>query len=378
MPAVTRIGDSISCGDTIAEGSGNVFSNGIPVSREGDRTAGHCYPPTPLIPPVSPDVFVNGISAAHIGTAIQPHTCGTSTHGGNVVVGSTNVFVNSLSGAGAVIDNNPPYTTLNTPSSSPFYPPVHVQTDPAVLSTLPDGFAVTSADVYVSENNDDPDGDLLGPPSGVSTEQMEEREADLAPAPSIGVPVQDCSDIESFPSTYTWKSGSPLPADFSEWANAFELSPNYTVADLTIKTAVSYYEFSESYTQLSGETQKDILLNMCFLAKTILEPLRELYGNTFIITSAFRNKSGTSQHNKGQAVDIQFLGFHSQPNTGELYFERAQHIRDNLNFDQLILEWFGRNPWIHISANPDAHRNNVLTQTSSNTFTPGLILLKST
>ena len=44
MPASVRIGDSVSCGDVMAEGSGNTFAEGIPMSRKDpvDLTAGHC------------------------------------------------------------------------------------------------------------------------------------------------------------------------------------------------------------------------------------------------------------------------------------------------------------------------------------------------
>ena len=44
MPAVTRIGDAdvAHCsGMTRAEGSSNVFVNGIAVSRQGDNNTGH-------------------------------------------------------------------------------------------------------------------------------------------------------------------------------------------------------------------------------------------------------------------------------------------------------------------------------------------------
>lgn len=94
MPAITRIGDPISCGDAMAQGSGNVFANGIPVSRLGvDNTAGHCFPPVPVIA-ASPNVFVNGIPVDRVGDPIPTHCCGPVCHAGTVAVGSPNVFVN--------------------------------------------------------------------------------------------------------------------------------------------------------------------------------------------------------------------------------------------------------------------------------------------
>ena len=98
MPAIARIGDKISCGDTIGEGSSNVFANGIPVMREViDQTTGHgCWPPTFVIPG-SPNVFINNRKVVRVGDPIVPHTCPTipETHGGVVSSGSPNVFVNN-------------------------------------------------------------------------------------------------------------------------------------------------------------------------------------------------------------------------------------------------------------------------------------------
>lgn len=95
MPACARIGDPISCGDTIAAGSGNVFSNGIPVTRVGDATAGHpCGPPTALSQGNGGQVFANGILISVVGSTISPHgTCSSPPHTGTVANGSPNVFV---------------------------------------------------------------------------------------------------------------------------------------------------------------------------------------------------------------------------------------------------------------------------------------------
>lgn len=94
MPAIVRIGDPISCGDTLAQGSGNVFANGMPVSRMGvDLTAGHCFPPVPIIS-ASPSVFVNNIAVVRVGDPIQTHCCGIPCHSGSAANGSPNVFAN--------------------------------------------------------------------------------------------------------------------------------------------------------------------------------------------------------------------------------------------------------------------------------------------
>lgn len=91
MPAVARLGDPISCGDVIANGSGNVFANGMPITRVGDNTAGHCFPPVP-VQGGSGSVFVNGIPVARVGDPIPTHCCGDPCHDGAVSAGSPNVF----------------------------------------------------------------------------------------------------------------------------------------------------------------------------------------------------------------------------------------------------------------------------------------------
>lgn len=93
MPAATRIGDAdvAHCsGMTRAEGSPNVFVNGIPWSRQGDVNTAHLLPPDPCdvhtapIAVGSPTVFVNGMGAGRVGDAISGCT--------SVAAGSPNVF----------------------------------------------------------------------------------------------------------------------------------------------------------------------------------------------------------------------------------------------------------------------------------------------
>lgn len=84
---IARMGDPISCGDVIMQASGDVFCNGMPVARDGDLTAGHCFSPTALIA-TSSTVTVNGIPIVRQGDAIQTHCCGPSCHSGTVSVGS--------------------------------------------------------------------------------------------------------------------------------------------------------------------------------------------------------------------------------------------------------------------------------------------------
>ena len=82
MPAVTRIGDADvphCSGMNRAGGSGDVFVNGIGVSRAGDNNTGHLQPPD--LPPCpshsapiasgSGTVFVNGKGCGRVGDSIS-------------------------------------------------------------------------------------------------------------------------------------------------------------------------------------------------------------------------------------------------------------------------------------------------------------------
>jgi uncharacterized Zn-binding protein involved in type VI secretion len=93
MPAVTRIGDAdvVHCsGMTRAQGSSNVFCNGIPVSRQGDNNTTHLLPGVPCPAHAAPiavgstTVFVNGKGCGRVGDALSGCT--------SVAAGSSNVF----------------------------------------------------------------------------------------------------------------------------------------------------------------------------------------------------------------------------------------------------------------------------------------------
>ena len=104
---------------------------------------------------------------------------------------------------------------------------------------------------------------------------------------------------------------------------------------------------------------------MKLTAEKIFEPLRKFVGGPIKVNSFFRsaelNKaiggSKTSQHCKGQAIDIDdVFGYKTN---AEMY----NWVKDNLNFDQMIWE-FGTdmNPnWVHISyVSEEDNRNRCL------------------
>lgn len=93
MPAVTRIGDAdvAHCSGMVrAAGSGNVFANGIPISRQGDNNTVHKLPGSPCPTHAAPiavgsgSVFINSKGCGRVGDGLSGCT--------SVAAGSPNVF----------------------------------------------------------------------------------------------------------------------------------------------------------------------------------------------------------------------------------------------------------------------------------------------
>ena len=99
--------------------------------------------------------------------------------------------------------------------------------------------------------------------------------------------------------------------------------------------------------RIKNEPTKEQWINLFAIRDNVLNPLREKFGKPIRITSGFRspelNKSvggkPTSQHTKGEAVDI--TAFDKADNK-ELF-----ELCKTLEFDQLIDE--SNLTWIHIS-----------------------------
>lgn len=99
--------------------------------------------------------------------------------------------------------------------------------------------------------------------------------------------------------------------------------------------------------------------NIKALCENIMQPVRTHFEKPVKITSGFRclelnravNGAETSQHCTGQACDFVISHDHK---------EVAEFIRDNLDFDQLILENYYSSQfskWIHVSYSLDKNKN---------------------
>ena len=100
--------------------------------------------------------------------------------------------------------------------------------------------------------------------------------------------------------------------------------------------------------RIKNEPNKEQWLNLFAIRDNVLNPLREKFGKPILITSGFRspelNKSvggkPTSQHTKGEAVDIK--GKTRQEN--EIIFNIIKQLGC---YDQLLNEY--DYSWIHVS-----------------------------
>jgi hypothetical protein len=124
----------------------------------------------------------------------------------------------------------------------------------------------------------------------------------------------------------------------------------------------------------NGTTVDAVIQNLANLVKNCFDPIKNQYPDAFM-TCSFRQKgvgSSTSQHPLGMACDIQY----SQASKSE-YFTRAQWIRDNVPYDQFLLEYKTtgtKNPWHHISFNSEGNRGQVCTfMNDKNCKGPGVI-----
>lgn len=140
------------------------------------------------------------------------------------------------------------------------------------------------------------------------------------------------------------------PINETEFDYNKKISKYYTLADLTNKG-------TRKLKAQAGLTAGQIYLNLKALAINVLDPLKELYPS-MKINSGLRLEDTTSQHNKGQAVDVSFPGL----SRAQLY-DRVLEVQKLIPYDQLILEYQtpGGNGWIHISYNISGNRRSHFT-----------------
>jgi zinc D-Ala-D-Ala carboxypeptidase len=151
------------------------------------------------------------------------------------------------------------------------------------------------------------------------------------------------------------------------------LTANFTLAEMT----KSETALRKGLDNTPGETE---IGNLKLLCERVLQPVRDHFAMGVKVNSGFRHPevnaavggSRTSDHCKGLAADLEIPGV---PN-----FELAEWIRDNLEYTQLILEYYTRgvpdSGWVHASFDPANLKKQVLTATRENgktVYLPGLV-----
>ena len=134
-----------------------------------------------------------------------------------------------------------------------------------------------------------------------------------------------------------------------------KLSKNFYLSELTKSQTAERMGLDNNPSQ--DETE-----NLRLLCERVLQPIRDHFDSVVSISSGFRNiilsekigSSRKSQHCLGQAADFEIFGIENN--------KVSDWIKENLMFDQLILEYFdpadGPNSgWVHVSYNPTISLN---------------------
>ena len=136
-----------------------------------------------------------------------------------------------------------------------------------------------------------------------------------------------------------------------------KLSENFSLIELTKSQTAERKGIDNTP---SPEHQENLKL----LCTHILQPVRDHFERVVSVSSGYRSpelclaigSKTTSQHAKGQAADFEIYGLSNQ--------EQANWINENLEYDQLILEyWKKEDPnagWIHCSFNDRVNRKQYL------------------
>ena len=136
-----------------------------------------------------------------------------------------------------------------------------------------------------------------------------------------------------------------------------QLSKNFSLPELTKSQTAERKGIDNTP---SPEHQE----NLKSLCTAILQPVRDHFSKVVTISSGYRSpelctaigSKITSQHAKGQAADFEIFGVSNK--------ELADYINENLEYDQLILEYWKESDqnsgWVHCSYNSNENRKQYL------------------
>ena len=137
-----------------------------------------------------------------------------------------------------------------------------------------------------------------------------------------------------------------------------KLSNNFSLKELTASQTAE----RKGIDNTPSPTHQENLKSLC---THVLQPVRDHFGHVVSVSSGYRSpelctaigSKITSQHAKGEAADFEIFGVSNK--------ELADWIHYNLNYDQLILEyWKGEDDpnsgWVHCSYSENQKRRQYL------------------
>lgn len=187
------------------------------------------------------------------------------------------------------------------------------------------------------------------------------------PELNIGYSLVEESPITHYPTFVTNQLTEvcPIPPDTSSDKSIpqMQLTEHFTLADLC-------YSATAKARGINNVPTNEEIGRLKAVAENILEKVWKHYDKQVIVNSGYRGPAlnaavggaSSSQHCKGMAVDFEISGLDN--------YELACWIRDNLEYDQLILEFAnggGNNGWVHCSWKEGTLRNQCLTINKSGT-----------
>ena len=142
-----------------------------------------------------------------------------------------------------------------------------------------------------------------------------------------------------------------------------KLSKNFSLKELTKSTTAVRHN-------INNTPDQEQLINLAVLTNCVLQRVRDAHGrvdvNSGLRVLELNRKIGSSdnsQHVLGMAADIECPAVDN--------FELAKWINNNLDFDQLILEFYTAGEptsgWVHVSYNRDgSNRKKAMTAVKNN------------
>ena len=136
-----------------------------------------------------------------------------------------------------------------------------------------------------------------------------------------------------------------------------KLSSNFSLKELTASQTAERKG-------INNNPNEDQINKLKMLCENVLQKVRDHYSKVVTVSSGYRSpelcvaigSSQNSQHAKGEAADFEIFGLSNA--------ELCKWITDNLEFDQMILEYHKldepNSGWIHCSYKSEDNRKQIL------------------